>query len=59
MAMDTHQLDGHLHVEGAPVDHAEWSAEPRDEGFDAAAMERAMIAARREAYASLATLDAA
>ncbi len=52
--------DLHLHLDGPQIDdHAEWDVDTDDGGFDAAALESAMRRSRREAYAALATLDAA
>lgn len=48
-----------VHLDGADADRAAWSAEGSDDGFDWAAMESAMLAARREAYRPLRDLDAA
>lgn len=48
-----------LHLHGSPADHAEWAAVERDDDFDAAALERAMVEARERAYRALATIDAA
>ncbi len=60
-------IDGgteHVHLHGAAADHAEWSVSwsAEDQGreeFDADALERAMVEARRSAYSELADLDAA
>ncbi len=49
----------HLHVDGMTADHAEWTVDLRDDDFDASALERAMLEARRTAYSELAALDAA
>lgn len=49
----------HMHLHGAPADHAEWMPEPTDDDFDAIALEEAMTRAREAAYVALATLDAA
>ena len=49
----------HMHLQGAPVDHVEWMAEPVEDRFDAKALEEAMIEAREEAYQALASIDAA
>lgn len=43
----------HLHLEGAVADHPEWMADQRDEGFDAAALERAIVESRRATYEAL------
>jgi len=48
-----------MHLQGAPVDHVEWMAEPVEDRFDAKALEEAMIEAREEAYQALASIDAA
>lgn len=48
-----------LHLHGSGADRVAWSVDAGDDGFDGAAMERAMLAARREAYAALEDLDAA
>lgn len=49
----------HLHLDGMAADHAEWTVDLRDDDFDAAALEAAMLEARTSAYAELAGLDAA
>ncbi len=49
----------HLHLEGMAADHAEWTVDLRDDDFDAAALEAAMVQARESAYTELAELDAA
>jgi hypothetical protein len=43
----------HLHLEGATLDHPAWTAEERDDVFDAAGLERAMLESRQAAYAAL------
>ena len=43
----------HLHLEGPVVDHPEWMADEGDDVFDAAALERAMLESRRDAYEAL------
>lgn len=43
----------HLHLEGTTLDHPAWMAEERDDVFDAAALERAMLESRRAAYDAL------
>ncbi len=43
----------HLHLEGTRPDHPAWMAEERDDVFDAAALERAMVESRQAAYAAL------
>lgn len=43
----------HLHLEGARLDHPAWMAEERDDAFDAAALEQAMVESRQAAYAAL------
>lgn len=43
----------HLHLEGTTLDHPAWMADQRDDVFDAAALERAMVESRRAAYDSL------
>ena len=48
-----------LHLHGSPADHAEWAPVDWDDGFDAAALERAMIESREREYRALATIDAA
>lgn len=58
MAATLHD-SSHIHLDGAPADHAEWSAGPIEDDFDAEALERAMIEARRTAYTALEGLDAA
>lgn len=55
-------IDGtseHVHMEGMAADHPEWTVDHEEDSFDAAAMERAMVEARRSAYSELAELDAA
>lgn len=49
----------HIHLDGAPADHAEWTANPAEDDFDAEALERAMVESRRRAYTALQGLDAA
>ncbi len=49
----------HLHLNGMAADHAEWTVDFRDDDFDASALERAMVEARRSAYSELSALDAA
>ena len=49
----------HMHLQGSPVDHVEWTADPEVDDFDAHALEEAMIEAREDAYRALAALDAA
>ncbi len=51
-------MDLHLHLEGTPADHAEWTAVD-DDDFDAAALEQAITESRRRAYDQLRDLDAA
>ena len=48
-----------MHLHGSAADHAEWTPGQIDDDFDEAALERAMIEARREAYRALAATDAA
>ena len=43
----------HLHLEGPTLDHAAWMADQRDDVFDAAALERAMVESRQAAYDAL------
>jgi hypothetical protein len=43
----------HLHLDGSTLDHPAWAAEERDDVFDAAAMEQAMLESRRSAYEAL------
>ncbi|MDZ7674388.1 MAG: hypothetical protein U5K30_04890 [Acidimicrobiales bacterium] len=55
-------IDGtseHVHMEGMAADHPEWTVDRRADTFDADALERAMLEARRSAYSELADLDAA
>lgn len=54
-----HRDHTHLHLDGMAADHAEWTVDLRDDDFDASALERAMVEARRTAYSELAALDAA
>ena len=49
----------HLHLDGTDADHVQWSVDVRDDDFDAAELERAMLEARQSAYRSLADLGAA
>lgn len=49
----------HMHLQGAAADHAEWTATPIDDEFDATALEEAMIEALEDAYRVLSELDAA
>ncbi len=46
----------HLHLEGSTLDRPAWTTEERDDAFDAAALEQAMLASRRAAYAALSEL---
>jgi hypothetical protein len=48
-----HPMGEHLHLEGATLDHPAWTAEERDDVFDAAGLERAMLESRESAYAAL------
>jgi hypothetical protein len=43
----------HLHLEGTTFDHPEWTADERDDVFDASALEQAMLESRRQAYEAL------
>lgn len=45
--------DLHLHLEGTRPDHAGWTADERDDVFDAADLERAMLESRQQTYAEL------
>lgn len=45
--------DLHLHLEGTTLDHPEWTADERDDVFDASALEQAMVESRRRAYEAL------
>jgi hypothetical protein len=45
--------DLHLHLEGSRPDHPDWTADDRDDVFDASALERAMRESRERAYAEL------
>lgn len=58
MAATLHDTN-HIHLHGAPADHAEWAAGPIDDDFDADALERAMVESRRRAYTALEAIDAA
>ena len=49
----------HLHLEGTRPDHAGWTADERDDVFDAADLERAMLESRQQAYAELRELTPA
>jgi hypothetical protein len=51
--------DLHLHLEGARLDHPGWTADERDDVFDAGALERAMLESRARAYAELRELEPA
>jgi len=46
----------HVHLEGTRPDHAGWTADERDDVFDAADLERAMLESRQRAYAELGEL---
>lgn len=46
----------HLHLEGAQLDHPAWAAEDRDDVFDGAGLEQAMLASRQATYAALGEL---
>ena len=43
----------HLHLHGSTLDHPAWNADERDDAFDDAALERAMVESRQAAYAAL------
>ena len=48
----------HLHLDGQRPDHPSWMADEVDDVFDAADLERAMLASRAQAYAELRELAA-
>lgn len=48
-----------VHLDGPRADHVSWSVDTTDDAFDGAALEQAMVEARREAYQALSDLDAA
>jgi hypothetical protein len=43
----------HLHLHGPELDHPAWMADQRDDAFDDAALEAAMLESRRAAYEAL------
>ena len=43
----------HLHLKGPVLDHPAWMADQREDVFDAAALEAAMVESRRAAYEAL------
>jgi hypothetical protein len=51
--------DLHLHLEGSRPDHPGWTADERDDVFDAADLERAMLESRERLYAELRELTPA
>lgn len=53
-----HMAELHLHLEGQRPDHPSWVADEADDVFDAADLERAMLASRAQAYAELGELAA-
>lgn len=53
-----HMAELHLHLEGQRPDHPSWAADEADDVFDAADLERAMLASRAQAYAELGELAA-
>ncbi len=59
MRSDRDMAETHLHLTGTALDHPEWTADQRDDGFDAAALERAMVESRRRAYEALRELTPA
>lgn len=43
----------HLHLDGPQLDHPAWMADQRDDAFDDAALEQAIVQSRQAAYAAL------
>lgn len=58
MRCDPPMPELHLHLDGTPADHAEWTA-TADDDFDAEALEAAIVESRRKLYDELHDLDAA
>lgn len=48
-----HPMGEHVHVEGPRPDHPAWMADQRDDGFDDAALEAAIVESRRATYEAL------
>lgn len=48
-----HPMPEHLHLQGTTLDHPAWTADERDDAFDADGLERAMLESRRTTYEAL------